>query len=196
MSESDSGHPDFWTVRYAAARTPWDLGEAPAVLGRFLARAPGRGKVLIPGCGSGYEVAAFHRAGYDVTALDFSPAAVERARSVLGELADKVMVGDFFTHEFPPYSFDFVYERAFLCSMPPALWNAYGERMADLLRPGGQLVGLFLYGDEPDPPPFPFTDAAAADVFGGRFELSRSERVAGAVPMFDGKEHWQEWTRL
>src|SRR5437879_12482998 len=62
----DSTHPDFWTSRYAAGKMPWDFGDVPTVLKSFLARSSASGKVLIPGCGSGYEVQAFHEAGYDV----------------------------------------------------------------------------------------------------------------------------------
>jgi 2-polyprenyl-3-methyl-5-hydroxy-6-metoxy-1,4-benzoquinol methylase len=83
MHDSDSTQPDFWTVRYAAGRTPWDFGGVPAVLKSFLARSVTPGRVLIPGCGGGYEVQAFHAAGYDVTGIDFSPTAVEQAKKVL-----------------------------------------------------------------------------------------------------------------
>ena len=116
----DSTHPDFWTNRYIAGKTPWDFGGVPGGLKSFLARSSGPGRVLIPGCGSGYEVQAFHQAGYDVTAIDFSPAAVDRAKSVLGVSAERIIVGDFFTHDFTEGRFDFIYERTFLCSMPPA----------------------------------------------------------------------------
>ena len=34
-----------------------------------------RWRVLVPGCGGGYEVVALARAGFDVTALDSAPAA-------------------------------------------------------------------------------------------------------------------------
>lgn len=54
--------------------------------------------VLIPGCGAGYGVQAFHTAGYHVTAIDFSPAAIDQAGKMLGPLADKVVLGDFFTY--------------------------------------------------------------------------------------------------
>src|SRR5881628_3235649 len=92
----DSTHPDFWTSRYATGKTPWDFGGVPAAVKSFLSRSSGPGRVLIPGCGSGYEVQPFHDAGYDVTAIDFSPAAVARARRVLGDLAKRVMLGNFF----------------------------------------------------------------------------------------------------
>src|ERR1700757_2993437 len=97
---SDSTHPDFWTSRYVAGKTPWDFGGVPAALKSFLARSSAPGRVLIPGCGSGYEVQVFHEAGSDVTAIDFPPAAVEHAKRMLGVLADRVILGDFFTHDF------------------------------------------------------------------------------------------------
>ena len=34
---ADSTHPDFWTIRYAAGKTPWDFGGVPAALKSFLA---------------------------------------------------------------------------------------------------------------------------------------------------------------
>jgi len=144
----ESDQPEFWAVRYAAGRTPWDLGRAPSAFIRFLERTQAKGKVLVPGCGSGYEVAAFHRAGYEVIALDFSPVAVKRAQKVLGNLGVKVELGDFFTHNFQSGEFDLIYERAFLCSLPPARWREYATRMAFLLRHGSTLAGVFLYGDE------------------------------------------------
>jgi hypothetical protein len=69
MSENPAA-PDFWNERYAAGRTPWDQCGVPAALARFLARSSGGGaRVLIPGCGTGYEIVAFAGAGYEVTAL-------------------------------------------------------------------------------------------------------------------------------
>ncbi len=55
----DSTRPDFWTSRYVAGKTPWDFGGVPAALKSFLTRSSAPGRVLIPGCGSGYEVQAF-----------------------------------------------------------------------------------------------------------------------------------------
>ena len=72
---------EFWDSRYRSGKTPWDYGGVPAALLNYLQTAqPGR--VLIPGCGSGYEVRAFHERGWDVLAIDYSPAAVERARLI------------------------------------------------------------------------------------------------------------------
>jgi len=194
MTAEESTLPDFWNTRYAAGKTPWDFGGVPAALRSFLARAkPGR--VLIPGCGSGYEVQAFHDAGFDVTAIDFSSAAVERAGRLLGPLRRCVIEGDFFAHDFTGQNFDLIYERTFLCSLPPERWPLYGRRMAELLQKGKVLAGVFLYGEEPDPPPYPLTEAQATELLGEVFELIRSDPVSDSLQLFGGMERWQEWRR-
>jgi SAM-dependent methyltransferase len=193
---ADSTNPDFWTTRYAAGKTPWDFGGVPEALRSFLARSSPPGRVLIPGCGSGYEVQAFHEGGYDVTAMDFSPAAVDQAKRVLGVLAERVIFGDFFTYDFGQGSFNFIYERTFLCSMPPPRWPDYANRMADLLSPEGRLIGIFLYGQRAESPPYPLTDEEAEQLFQRRFRMVRSELVTDSLPLFRGMERWQEWLKI
>ena len=197
MHAEDAASPEFWSSRYVTGRTPWDLHGVPAALHAFLQRSESRGRVLIPGCGSGYEVRAFHHAGYEVTALDFSPAAVDRARALLGPLADMVQVGDFFADDLPSSGFDLVYERTFLCALSPERWRDYTSRMAALLRHGGSLVGVFVYGNASDGPPFPLPEGREQELFGGKFELTRSEALPPSLPVFEGmEERWQEWRRL
>jgi len=196
-NSSDSNQPDFWTVRYAAGKTPWDFGGVPSALKSFLERTPGPGRILIPGCGTGYEVRAFHAAGYDVSAIDFSPAAVAQAKRVLGELAERVVLGDFFTYNFGERRFHLVYERTFLCSMTPSRWPEYVNGMADLLLPGGRLIGVFLYGQRPSSgPPFLLTEPEAEQLFKKRLQLLRSEVMTDSLSLFRDMERWQEWLKI
>ena len=198
MNENDSSRTQFWVKRWEVGKLPWDLGGIPPDLASFLTRTQASPtRVLIPGCGSGYEVRAFHEAGHDVTALDFSAPAVAHARKVLGPLGEKVVQGNFFKHGFNGSRFGLVYERGFLCSLPPVRWPDYALRLADLLTPGGRLVGLFLYGQEPEPPPFPLTEDTAAGLLGRSFRLvSSSPAAAESVPVYQGMERWQEWERI
>lgn len=190
----DSSNPEFWDQRYLAGRLPWDANGVPVALAEYLSRTPPRGRVLIPGCGSGYEISAFHTAGWEVTAIDFAPQAVARAKALLGETGSCVRHADFFSHDFGS-GFDLIYERTFLCSLPPACWTDYARRMAELLRPGGYLVGIFFYGHEPDPPPFPLTVATAEALFRPRFELTQDHPIARtqSLPLYAGGERWQVW---
>jgi SAM-dependent methyltransferase len=194
---SDSNQPDFWTDRYAAGKIPWDFGGVPSALKLFLERSSVPGRVLIPGCGSGYEIQAFHAAGYDVSAIDFSPAAVDQAKRVLGSLAERIILGDFFTYDFGKRRFDLIYERTFLCSMTPTRWPKYVNRMADLLVPGGRLIGVFLHGEtRSSGPPFPVTELEAEQLFKKRFELARTEAMTDSLPLFRDMEKWQEWLKI
>ena len=150
--------------------------------------------ILIPGCGEDHKtIAAFDRAGHRVTAIDFSPVALERTKKALPQLGDRIILGDFFRHELGTGAFDLIYERTFLCSLPPSLWNDYAVRVAQLLRPCGMLAGFFFCGKESDPPPYPITESKASEIFDGHFNLLTSEPVSDSLSIFAGQEKWQEW---
>lgn len=185
---------EFWDSRYRDGRTPWDQGGVPNALTRWLGKASPAGRVLIPGCGFAYEVQAFHDAGWEVTAIDYSPAAVAHARQALGELGDKVVLADFFASDFGREGFDVLYERTFLCALPPRMWPAYARRMSELLVDGGNLVGTFFYGVNHDPPPYPLTSAAADAVLGYYLRRVSDEAVTDSLPIFE-KERWQVWEK-
>jgi len=183
---------EFWDSRYRAGRMPWDMGGIPAALAAYLQKASPQ-RVLIPGCGSGYEVRAFHQCGWDVLAADYSPAAIARARKMLGALASRVVLADFFSHDFGGQPFDVIYERTFLCSLPPEVWPQYVRRMAGLLADDGKLVGVFLYGHEDEPPPYPLPQGQSQALFGQYFTLVEDEPVNDSLPLFAGHERWQVW---
>ncbi len=175
---------------------PWDAGGVPRELAKYLAGASGGGRVLIPGCGAAYEVVAFHEAGYEVIAIDFSPAAVSAAARALGPLQRTVRLGDFFQYDFGIVRFNIIYERAFLCSLPRRSRPDYCARVFELLRPGGLLIGFFFYDASEGGPPFGLGEGEPEDLLKGRFVLEAEEKTYSSVPVFAGKERWQVWRRL
>jgi SAM-dependent methyltransferase len=189
----DSSRPEFWDTRYRDGTTPWDAAGVPLKLRSFLERFPSS-RVLIPGCGAGYEVKAFAERGHDVLAIEFSDAAIEAARRVLGPLADLVRKADFFRLEAGP--FELIYERAFLCALPRRLWPQWAARVAQLVRPGGTLAGFFYLDDNQRGPPFGAGRAQLAELLCG-FELLEDEAVppGESIAAFAGKEVWQVWQR-
>jgi len=170
------------------------MDHLPRRLDAFIRSLRSGSDILVPGCGDDYRtIEAFDRAGHRVTAIDFSPIAVECAKKSLPQLGHKIILGDFFGYNFGAGICDAIYERTFLCSLPPRLWNDYAARVAQLLRPLGTLAGFFFYGEESDPPPYPLTESKASEIFRGRFDLLRTEPVADSLSIFAGKESWQEW---
>ena len=187
----DASKPEFWEQRFRENFTPWDAGRVPSDLERFLKTEPPL-RVLIPGCGSGYEVRAFAEAGHEVLAVDFTPAAVERARAVLGPLSDRVRLADFFEADLGrPY--DLVYERAFLCSLPRPLRPRYAERVAELLGTYGRIAGFFFFEDGERGPPFGLKTGELETLLSGSFEQIEDKPVDDSIPIFAGKERWKIW---
>jgi SAM-dependent methyltransferase len=189
----DPAAPDFWDARFREGVTPWDAGGVPAALREFLAREPAGRRVLVPGCGSGYEVQALAAAGHDVVAIDFSPAAIDAARRVLGPLGRLLVQGDFFAY--PLGEFELVYERAFLCALPRAHWPRWAARIVEVLRPGGRLAGFFFWSDDERGPPFGLREGELERLLAGAFERLEDAAVVDSIPVFAGRERWQIWRR-
>ena len=184
----DSARPEFWDERFAAGITPWDLGRVPADLETWLAAPRGRLRVLVPGCGSAYEARYLAELGHDVTAIDFSDAALAAALRVMGPFADRLVKADFFT--FQPAVFDVVY----VCALPRARWRDWGSRVSALVRSGGVLAGFFYFDDNRRGPPFGIAPALLAELL-ERFERVEDRPAAQSLTAFQGKERWQVWKR-
>ena len=185
-----------WTQRYREGRTGWDIGKSPLELEAFIATLPPAQCVLIPGCGRAHEVIAFRGAGHSVIAVDYAEGAVEAARRNLGDHAECVHLADFFDEtELPAAAFDICYERTFLCAIPVDRRLDYVRRIEALLRPGGRLAGLFLYGaPEPDGPPFPLLEHEREALLGARFSLIESRSTGSDFkPLPEAHEFWEVW---
>ncbi|HEU4777355.1 MAG TPA: methyltransferase [Telluria sp.] len=193
FSVRDPNSPAFWDERFEQGFTPWDRGGVPEALRAFAAgRAPLR--TLIPGCGAAYELAFLSDAGWDATAIDFSPAAVATAKAAVGPWAHKVEQADFFAWQ-PAQPLDLIYERAFLCAMPRAMWPQVAARWAALLRPGALLAGFFFFDDAVKGPPFGTAPDQLDALLTPYFDCIDDAPVSDSIPVFEGKERWKIWQR-
>lgn len=193
FSARDPNKAAFWDERFRQGFTPWDQAGVPAAFAAFAERLTPQ-PVLIPGCGSAYEAGWLARAGWTVRAIDFSADAVAAARAQLGPHAALAEQADFFTYR-PPFAPGWIYERAFLCALPPERRADYASRMAELLAPGGLLAGFFFFGDAPKGPPFGITRDELGAWLSPAFELVEDEPVADSIPVFAGRERWMSWRR-
>ncbi|MBX9630912.1 MAG: methyltransferase domain-containing protein [Burkholderiales bacterium] len=190
----DSSRPDFWETRYRDHVTPWDAGRVGRNLQDYARSLKPGTRVLIPGCGSGYEAHLLAEAGCDVLAIDFSSAAVEAAQKNLGHFADRVRLADFFAFD-AGAAFDVMIERAFLCALPRKMWAAYAARTAELLGDTGVIAGYWFFDENPKGPPFGTSPEELQALLGDAFSRIVDAPVADSLPVFAGRERWQVWAR-
>ena len=187
-------HPDFWCKRFGEGVTPWDAGKVPDAFADFISRQPLPLNTLIPGCGSAWEAAHLADIGWPVTALDFSPVAIEKAREILGSAPVDLVCADFFTFA-PTRPIGLIYERAFLCALPRKLWDDWSRRIAELLPSGGILAGFFFVCEQPKGPPFGILPDQLTELLAPNFTLLEDAPVSDSIPVFAGRERWQVWQR-
>ncbi|CAH2780966.1 MAG: SAM-dependent methyltransferase [Candidatus Burkholderia crenata] len=187
----DPNSPEFWSERFDQRFMPWDHAGVPEAFQAFaLEHRSTSPNVLIPGCGSAYEALWLARENWPVKAIDFSSSAVAAAREQLGEYAGVVEQADFFAHR-PPFDTDWIYERAFLCTLLRDRWH-YVVRMAELLRPGALLAGFYFLGETPRPP-FGIERGTLDALLTSYFELVEEHEVTGSIDVFAERERWLTW---
>ncbi|MBC7802846.1 MAG: methyltransferase domain-containing protein [Candidatus Parcubacteria bacterium] len=136
----------FWDQRFAEGDTPWDRGAANPQLGLWLAAGALQPcRIVVPGCGAGHEVAVLAAAGFEVTALDYTPEAIAQTRQKLGAegLEATVIEADVLDWR-PRKRFDAIYEQTCLCALYPDQWRDYSLQLHRWLIPGGRMHALFV----------------------------------------------------
>lgn len=142
---------DFWQQRFEADETPWDRGgPGPQLLAWLDSGALRPCRIAVPGCGNGWDVVELAQRGFEVVAIDYAAAAVERterhcrAAGVGAELVQADV-----TAWTPAHRVDAVYEQTCLCALHPDHWAAYAARLRDWLPPGGTLWAMFMQAQRP-----------------------------------------------
>jgi SAM-dependent methyltransferase len=146
----------FWEQRYLDENTPWDRGEVSPALRHWLATGALQvGRILVPGCGRGYEVVELAQRGFEVVGIDTAPAAVVSLERRLDEaqVTAEVICSDLLEWK-PAREFDAIYEQTCLCAMAPSVWPDYSRLLGEWLRPGGSLYVLFMQTGQPGGPPY------------------------------------------
>lgn len=186
--------PNFWEQIYQEGTTRWDLGQAAppfvSLLNSPEAPAPGRAAVL--GCGRGYDALLFAQQRFEVVGFDFAPSAIDEAKSLAqnaGSTAQFLQRNIFqLADEFPKY-FDYVVEHTCFCAIAPEQRPAYVQLVRSILKPKGELIGLFFTHNRPGGPPFCSTPAEIRREFEADFQILSLEPVTNSTPKRQGEEH-------
>ncbi len=168
--------PDFFDGIYARAdgdetAIPWQHHAASRPLFDAWYEALGevRGATaLVVASGLGDDAAALAAKGFDVTAFDGSPTAVEWARGRHGDAAVDWHVADLFAT--PPDwrgAFDLVVEVFTVQSIAPDLEVAAAEAIRSFVAPGGTLVAIAITGESgTGGPPWPLSGVVVDALIG------------------------------
>ncbi len=143
--------PADWEAAYREGTPPWDVGVPRAELARVLDEYHLRPQTVLEiGCGTGADAILLARRRFEVTAVDCSPIALERAR-LRAEQQDALIhfvLADIFEFARSAGQFDLVYE----CGVYHALRQVNLERYLDMLwrvtRPGSYYLCLAGAPDE------------------------------------------------
>ncbi|MGV6853016.1 MAG: methyltransferase domain-containing protein [bacterium] len=144
-----------WEERYQNNETGWDRGQASQAVDVFCQQFKAPAHILVPGCGRGYEVIAFIKQGFEVTAVDLSETAIAELGAKLDKNSQQanLYTADFFKWQ-PKQAVDFIYEQTSLCAIPPANREAYAEQLYHWLKPGGSVFALLMQTHVDGGPPF------------------------------------------
>ncbi|MFZ2989247.1 methyltransferase domain-containing protein [Ideonella sp.] len=144
--------PEFWQARFESQQTGWDRGAcSPQLLAHLDSGALQPCRIAVPGCGSGWEVAELARRGFEVVGIDYTAAAVERAREHCRSVGvdARIIQADVLAWQ-PDQAFDAIYEQTCLCALHPDHWFSYAGRLSAWLRPGGVLWAMFMQVVRPE----------------------------------------------
>ncbi len=141
---------------YDWARTwqdlPWAHAEPTLLLAEICGRRPA-GRALDLGCGAGTDSVCLAGTGWDVTALDFVPKALEytRERAAAAGVAVTTIEADITIWE-PAGIWDLVLDHGLLHNLEAARHTAYRARVLQALAPAGDFLLLHWHPRFPGQP--------------------------------------------
>lgn len=148
-----------WDKCWEEGLTPWDLGQpTPVLVHLHETGALSKGRVLVPGCGTGYDVVAIASPERYVVGIDLSESAISRAAELSASSPNAdyftFIKADFFSWR-PTELFDLIFDYTFFCAIEPSMRSAWANKMCDLLKPDGKLLTLmFPISDHEGGPPY------------------------------------------
>jgi SAM-dependent methyltransferase len=175
----------YWSERYEKSQIGWDVGNVSPALKNYFDQLTDKSvAILIPGCGNAYEAEYLLQQGFtDVTLIDISGVLVQNLLEKLKNSIEKgvcrVIHQDFFEHS---GNYDLIVEQTFFCAIDPIFRHKYAQKMNELLKPSGRLVGLLFGREFVGGPPFGGTKEEYISYFSQYFDLKTIEKCTNSIP--------------
>jgi SAM-dependent methyltransferase len=188
----------FWEHRYKNNETGWDIGYVSPPIKTYIDQLQDKSKaILIPGCGSAYEAEYLLKEGFfNITLIDISPTLIQNLKEKLSQYLGKglnLIHGDFFKLQ---SKYDLIIEQTFFCALEPRLRSNYVDKMHELLKPNGKLVGLLFNREFESPgPPFGGSKEEYELLFKPKFELNKIEPSYNSIQPRQGTELFINFVR-
>lgn len=178
-----------WEQRYQEGNTGWDIGYPSTPLKEYFDQIKDKTiKILIPGAGNAYEAEYLCKQGFiNVFILDIAPSPLKKFAERNPDFPKENLIeGDFFKHE---GEYDLIMEQTFFCAITPDLRKAYAEKINQLLKPKGRLMGL-LWSVElnKDHPPYGGNKEEYHEYFDTYFDYLYFEEAQNSIPPRKGRE--------
>ena len=140
-----NGEPN-WDMMYRMGIPPWDTGRVAPELECVLKEGvlPQKGAALDIGCGSGANAIRLWEHGYDITAIDISPIALERAHSRAEQknALNRFVLDDVFRIGPTLGTFDVVYDGGFYHIIRQHKLDKYLDLLWRITKPGSYFFCL------------------------------------------------------
>lgn len=178
-----------WDNRYSNKDIGWDLGEVSPPLKAYFDQIENKAlSILIPGGGNSYEAEYLFKKGFqNVFVIDLSKTAIDNIKKrVVNFPESQLIVGNFFDLK---NQFDVIIEQTFFCAIHPNLRVHYAQKMQQLLKSKGTLIGLlFNVPLHTDRPPFGGHKKEYLTYFKKYFEIQKMEACYNSFHNRQGRE--------
>jgi len=178
-----------WNSKWEQNLIGWDIGYISTPIKEYIDQLNNRDlKILIPGAGNSYEGEYLFKKGFkNISILDLSQVPFNNLKKRCPDFPDNsLIIGDFFEHQ---GSYDLIIEQTFFSSFPPKFRSRFANKIHELLKPGGKLVGL-LFGIElyHDHPPYGGSIEEYIKLFDPLFEIKLLETAHNSIKPRMGNE--------
>lgn len=181
--------PTDFDRAYRALLTPWGDVRVPPEIKSLAARGSGQ-RTLELGCGVGRFSRYLARQGLRVTAVDFSPVAVAKARAAAAQdpAPPEFFVADVTDLDAIDGPFDFSFDVGCFHCLDVGQQRRYASQVQRLLRPGGTHL---IWALDAAPSDIPFSPDTVRKAFATGFTLADARPSRRRL----ARSHWYWLTR-